>query len=53
VAFRISGSDSAAPVEAAHESDIAALQRNRISVTPLKLDLTAHEMVKRLEEGLA
>lgn len=41
------------PVEAAHETDIAALQRNRISVTPLKLDLTAHEMVKRLEEGLA
>jgi len=41
------------PVEAAHETDIAALQRNRISVTPLKLDLTAYEMVKRLEEGLA
>ncbi|QKV17754.1 5'/3'-nucleotidase SurE [Oricola thermophila] len=39
--------------EAPGDSDIGALQRNRISVTPLKLDLTAHEMAQRLEEGLA
>ncbi|WP_193177742.1 5'/3'-nucleotidase SurE [Oricola nitratireducens] len=41
------------PIEAAEESDIAALQNNRISVTPLKLDLTARELSQRLEEALA
>jgi len=38
----------------AHEqSDVMALARNRISVTPLKLDLTAHEVSARLAEALA
>ncbi|TCD12351.1 5'/3'-nucleotidase SurE [Oricola cellulosilytica] len=41
------------PVEAPDTSDIAALRRNMISVTPLKLDLTAHEAVSRLREALA
>ncbi|MFZ2100630.1 MAG: 5'/3'-nucleotidase SurE [Oricola sp.] len=35
------------------ESDVMALRRNRISVTPLKLDLTDYAMSKRLEEALA
>jgi len=35
------------------QSDVMALTRNRISVTPLKLDLTAHEVSARLAEALA
>lgn len=35
------------------QSDVMALRRNRISVTPLKLDLTAHELSARLAEALA
>ncbi|MCI5073787.1 5'/3'-nucleotidase SurE [Oricola sp.] len=41
------------PVEAPEESDITALRTNHISVTPLKLDLTARELSARLEEALA
>jgi 5'/3'-nucleotidase len=41
------------PVDAPDASDITALRNDRISVTPLKLDLTAHDMLKRLEDALA
>ena len=34
-------------------TDMAALRNNRISVTPLKLDLTAHELISGLEQLLA
>lgn len=37
----------------AQGSDIAVLQENRISVTPLKLDLTAHEVRDSLAKALA
>lgn len=41
------------PVKAHEDSDITALRNDMISVTPLKLDLTAHELSSRLEEALA
>ena len=41
------------PIEAPEESDITTLRNGRISVTPLKLDLTAHDLSARLEEALA
>jgi 5'-nucleotidase len=34
-------------------TDMAALRDNRISVTPLKLDLTAHEFTDRLRQAIA
>lgn len=41
------------PIEAPEGSDITALRSNYVSVTPLKLDLTAHQVAARLEEALA
>lgn len=41
------------PVEAPEESDISTVRSGHISVTPLKLDLTAHDLSARLEEALA
>lgn len=39
--------------QAAEGSDLAAMQARKISVTPLKTDLTAHEVRARLAEVLA
>ena len=41
------------PVEAQDHTDIAVLRANRIAVTPLKLDLTAHELKAQLEDAIA
>ncbi len=38
--------------EPAADSDIKALRDNKIAVTPLKLDFTAHEVRKSIEEAL-
>jgi 5'-nucleotidase len=40
------------PKEPAADSDIQALRDNKIAVTPLKLDFTAHEVRKSIEEAL-
>lgn len=40
------------PPEFVDGTDLTALKQNRIAVTPLKLDLTAHELMGRLEEAL-
>ncbi|WP_306118346.1 MULTISPECIES: 5'/3'-nucleotidase SurE [unclassified Roseitalea] len=40
------------PVEAKGTSDVAVLRQGRISVTPLKLDLTAHDVIGTLEATL-
>ena len=34
-------------------TDIAVLQQKRISVTPLKLDFTAHEIKESLAKAIA
>ncbi|MCX8280799.1 5'/3'-nucleotidase SurE [Phyllobacterium sp. 0TCS1.6C] len=39
--------------EPAENSDVAAIRKNYISVTPLQLDLTAHDMRAVLEESFA
>jgi 5'-nucleotidase len=41
------------PEEPAPDSDIQALRDKKISVTPLKLDFTAHEVRQSIEEALA
>lgn len=41
------------PEEPAPDSDIQALREKKISVTPLKLDFTAHEVRRSIEEALA
>jgi 5'-nucleotidase len=41
------------PVDADDASDVTALRDNRISVTPLKLDLTDRDAVARVSEALA
>ena len=41
------------PTEPRDGSDIAALRQDTISVTPLKLDLTAHELKSALEAALS
>lgn len=41
------------PVEAEDSTDIAVLRSGRIAVTPLKLDLTAHELKDQLRDTLA
>lgn len=41
------------PVDLAAGTDIAVLQDNRISVTPLKLDFTAHEVKDSLAKAIA
>ena len=41
------------PIEAKGDTDIASLRVNMISVTPLKLDLTAHELKSVVEAALA
>ncbi len=40
------------PIEAKGASDIAALRDDFISVTPLKLDLTAHDVLRTVEAAL-
>jgi len=40
------------PPEIREGTDLAALRDNRISVTPLKLDLTAHELIDDLKAAL-
>ncbi len=40
------------PEEPAADSDIQALRDRKISVTPLKLDFTAHEVRRSIEEAL-
>lgn len=40
------------PAEFVDGTDLTALKNNRISVTPLKLDLTAHEAMQSLGEAL-
>lgn len=41
------------PPDIREGSDLAALRDNRVSVTPLKLDLTAHEFKDRLKQAIA
>lgn len=41
------------PSEVREGSDLAAVRDNYVSVTPLKLDLTAHELKDRLEKAIA
>lgn len=41
------------PAETVPGTDIAAIRNDQISVTPLHLDLTAHEMKDRLKKALA
>ncbi|QDY99216.1 5'/3'-nucleotidase SurE [Nitratireductor mangrovi] len=41
------------PSEVREGSDLAAVRDNYVSVTPLKLDLTAHEVKDRLEKAIA
>lgn len=41
------------PVEAKDNTDIAILRDDKISVTPLKLDLTAHEVKSTVEAALS
>ena len=40
------------PIEADDNSDIAALREDCIAVTPLKLDLTAHELMASVENAI-
>lgn len=44
---------SRTPPDIREGTDLAALRDNRISVTPLKLDLTAHEFTDRLRQAIA